>query len=60
MSEPPTPPPGFGLGDEPEDIGEYPEARPTETGFGPLDSDNMREWHRNRRRWEAEQRNRKP
>ena len=31
----------------------FPIPRPKDTGFGPLDSDNFREWDRWRRDWEA-------
>lgn len=34
----------------------FPEKSPEETGFGPLDSDNFKEYNRDRRRWEAGQR----
>ena len=34
----------------------FPVSRPRETGFGPLDSDNSKEWNRDRRRWEAGER----
>ena len=37
-----------------QDGAPFPEPRPEETGFGPLDADNFKEWNRARRRWEAE------
>lgn len=35
---------------------EYPEPKPEPTGFSALDSDNMKEWHKDRRKWEAKNR----
>jgi hypothetical protein len=35
---------------------EYPEPKPEATGFSALDSDNLKEWHKDRRKWERENR----
>jgi hypothetical protein len=32
----------------------FPDPPPEKTGFGPLDSDNYKEWLKDKRRWEAE------
>ena len=32
---------------------EYPEPVPEETGFGPMDSDNRKEWRKDKAKWEA-------
>lgn len=33
----------------------YPVPQPERTGFGPVDSDNMKEWNKDRRKWERDQ-----
>jgi hypothetical protein len=45
------------MDETPEDNskGGYPVPPPKDTGFSPLDSDNWKEWHKDRRKWEAQQ-----
>ncbi|SFT82581.1 hypothetical protein SAMN05660657_03318 [Geodermatophilus amargosae] len=32
----------------------FPEPRPERTGFGPMDTDDLRQWLKAKRRWEEE------
>ena len=33
---------------------DYPEPAPAATGFGPMDSDNRKEWRKDKAKWEAD------
>ena len=40
--------------DTKHDHAPFPEPKPEKTGFGPMDSDDLKEWQKARRRWVTE------